>query len=184
MRWRFSALAAAALVAGCTDSDIGVPEQPSAPNPDSVSGTDPEAMQRPANLKRALARLEEERQGLEGRYSSLRIAPGRIDTEIAGPQRTMNIQIRPDMSIPFVTTRATSTPDRVGLVGRDIDVKMPERLLARIDRRRSSNAARDLDYIVVSKGLIDKEVGWTAFLDAGPRPRSFRLDQGRLKPIG
>jgi hypothetical protein len=182
VRWGLSALVAVAG-AGCADS-TSVPREASSPNPDSVSGTDPQALQRPANLRRALARLEKERQGLEGRYSSLRIAPGRIDTEIAGPQRTMNLQIRPDMSIPFVTTRPTSVPDRDGLVGSDVDVKMPERLLARIDKRRSSNAAGDLDYIVVAKSNIDRTLSWSAFLDAGPRPRSFLLEEGRLRPIG
>jgi hypothetical protein len=80
VRWRLSALVALA-VAGCADS-TSVPREASSPNPDGVSGTDPRALQRPANLRRALARVEKERQ---------------------------------------------------------------ERLLARIDHRRSSNAARDLD---------------------------------------
>ena len=187
MRWLLSAPAAALLlVAGCTDQDVGVPQPPptNTADPDSVTGTDPKALQRPQNLRRALARLEKERQDMEGRYSNFRLAPGRIDAQIMGPEQMMNIQIRPDLSIPFVNNTPTSSPDRDGLTGRDIDVQGPERLLGRIDRRRSSNAARDLDYMVVSKSTIDGDITWSAFLKTGPRPRSFLLEGGNLRPIG
>jgi len=186
VRWRPSALAAGLLlVAGCTDQDVGVPQPPpTTANPDSVSGTDPKALQRPQNLRRALARLEKERQGMEGRYSNFRLAPGRIDAQITGPERMMNIQIRPDLSIPFVHNTTNSSPSRDGLTGREIDVRVPDQLLARIDRRRSSNAARDLDYMVVSKSTIDGDITWSAFLKTGPRPRSFLLEDDNLRPIG
>ena len=185
MRWPLSALAASVLVAGCTDQNVGVPQPPPATaNPDSVSGTDPKALQRPQNLRRALARLEKERQSMEGRYSNFRLAPGRVDAQITGPERMMNIQIRPDLSIPFVNNTSVSVPNRDGLTGREIDVRVPDRLLARIDRRRSGNAARDLDYMVISKSSIDGDVTWSAFLKTGPRPRSFLLEDGNLRPIG
>ena len=178
-------LVGAAALGGCVDSDVGVPRTPAqTENPDSVSGSEPRSLHRPANLRRALARLERERQSLEGRYSYLRIAPGRIDAQIAGPDQSMNIQIRSDLSIPFVNTTPTSTPSRDGLVGRDVDVEVPARLLERIDDRRSGSATRDLDYLVVSKSSIDGKVAWSAFLDSGPRPRSFQLEDGRLRPIG
>lgn len=65
---------------GASAEDLELPE-----NPDDVRGTNAYALTRAANLRRALAVLERERQPVEGVYDGLRIAPGRIDTIIIHP---------------------------------------------------------------------------------------------------
>ncbi len=159
-------------------------------DPDVVRGSEEIALNRPANLRRALAALEKRRVRAEGIFEDLRIAPGRIDTQVRNMHQIINLQIRPDFSIPF--SDATDFPgdeDAIarGLRARDVNVRAPARILRRIDRRRdSTGAASDLDYMVVDKGLIDHKIGWTAFLKRGPRPRSWHAEErGQdVTPIG
>ena len=91
------------------------PEEPDAPepeplelpeNPDEARGTAPYALTKPANLRRALRVLDDRRAKVEGVFDGLRVAPGRIDTVIVHPDdRRTNLQIRPDLSISFESTR-------------------------------------------------------------------------------
>jgi hypothetical protein len=66
---------------------------------------------------------------------------------------------------------------------------MPRRILNAIDLLRpGKSAAHDLDYMVVSKSIIDGDVRWSAYLQSGPRPRQFSVEGGprriRLRVIG
>jgi hypothetical protein len=159
-------------------------------DPDVVRGDEEIALVRPANLKRALSVLERRRVREEGIFDDLRIAPGRIDTQVRNMHEIINLQIRTDFSVPFSNKVDFPGNEDViarGLRAREVDVRAPARLLRRIDRRRdSSTAAADLDYMVVDRGLIDHKIGWAIFLKRGPRPRSWRAE-GRnldLTPIG
>jgi hypothetical protein len=163
------------------------PELPD--DPDTVRGTHSYALTRPANLHRALAVLERRRAAVRGVFDGLRIAPGRIDTVIVHPDdRRTNIQVRPDFEIAFESTHDFPTQAgfrRTGLTASDVDVRAPARLLRGIDRRRRGSAARDVDYIVVDKHIIDLTVDVNAYMRIRtPRPRYFRLEGGRVEAFG
>jgi hypothetical protein len=159
-------------------------------DPDVVRGSEEIALNRPANLKRALAVLEQRRVRAEGIFEDLRIAPGRIDTQVRNMHQIINLQVRADFSIPFNNkTDFPGNEDVIarGLRARDVNVRAPARILRKIDRRRdSTTAAADLDYMVVDRGLIDHKIGWSIFLKRGPRPRSWRAEGRQLDvtPIG
>jgi hypothetical protein len=164
--------------------EIELPE-----NPDDVRGTDSFALTRPANLRRAMRVLDKRRQRVEGVFDGLRIAPGRIDTVIIHPDdRRTNIQIRPDFEISFETTHDFPTQQdfrKGGLTARDVDFAAPARLLRAIDKQRRGNAARDIDYFVVGKSIIDFRVELTGYMRIRtPRPRYFRWEGGKAVAIG
>jgi len=164
--------------------EIELPE-----NPGEVRGTDPYALTRPANLRRALAVLDRRRRQVEGVFDGLRVAPGRIDTVIIHPDdRRTNIQVRPDLEIGFETTHDFPTQAdfrKGGLTAREVDVRAPARLLRGIDEQRSGSAERDVDYIVIGKSIIDFQVEVNGYMRVRtPRPRYFRLENGRVEAIG
>jgi hypothetical protein len=165
-------------------------EAPELPDdPDEVRGTDPYALTRPANLRRALAVLERRRARVRGVLDGLRIAPGRIDTVIVHPDdRRTNIQVRADFEVSFSSTHDFPTQSgfrRTGLTAGDVDVRIPARLLAGIDRQRRGSAARDLDYIVFGRNIINRNVDVTGYMRIRtPRPRYFRLEDGRVAAFG
>ncbi|HEY1358034.1 MAG TPA: hypothetical protein VGF21_07000 [Thermoleophilaceae bacterium] len=159
-------------------------------DPDMVRGSEEIALNRPANLRRALAVLEKRRVRAGGVFEDLRIAPGRIDTQVRNKHQIINLQVRPDFSIPISnTTPFAGDQDTIarGLRASDVNERAPSLLLRKIDRRRdTTTSAADLDYMVVDKGLIDHEIGWTVFLERGPRPRAWSA-KGRsldVSPIG
>jgi hypothetical protein len=163
------------------------PEPPD--DPDEVRGTDPYALTRPANLRRALAVLERRRAEVRGVFDGLRIAPGRIDTVIVHPDdRRTNIQVQADLEISFENTHDFPTQAgfrRTGLTARDVNVRAPARLLRGIDSQRRGSAARDVDYLVVGKNTIHRTVDLTAYMRIRtPRPRYFRLEDGRVEAFG
>ncbi len=159
-------------------------------NPDDVRGTDPFALTRPANLRRALAVLERERQPVEGVYDGLRIAPGRIDTTIVHPDdRRTNVQVRADLKVSFKSTHDFPTQAdfrQDGLTGRMVDPIVPARLLRTIDRIRDGDAAHDVDYVVIGRDIIDHRVDASAYMRIRtPRPRMFSKEPGQpLRVIG
>jgi hypothetical protein len=159
-------------------------------DPDVVRGDEEIALVRPRNLDRALSVLERRRVKAEGVFEDLRIAPGRIDTQVRNSHEIINLQLRPDFSVPFsnkVDFPSDSDVTENGLRARDVDVQAPAGILREIDRRRDgTSAAADLDYMVVSRGLIDHKIAWVVFLKRGPKPRSWRAEgRGRtLTPIG
>ena len=166
------------------------PEPVAVPDdPDAVRGTDPYALTRPANLRRALAVLDRRRRAVKGAFDALRVAPGRIDTVIVHPDdRRTNIQVRADLEIAFETAHDFPTPAgfrKGGLTARDVDVRAPARLLRGIDSRRRGSAARDVDYVVIGRDIIDFDVDVTAYMRIRtPRPRHFRLEGGRVEAFG
>jgi hypothetical protein len=159
-------------------------------DPDLVRGNEEIALVRPRNLARGLVVLERRRVRAEGVLDGLRIAPGRIDTQVRNRQEIINLQLRVDFSIPLSNKVDFPGNERTianGLRARDVDPRVPLRILRKIDRRRrGSSAAADLDYMVVSRGPIDRAIGWAVFLKRGPRPRSWRAEGRRLEltPIG
>jgi hypothetical protein len=158
-------------------------------NLDDVRGTDSYALTRPANLRRALRLLERRRRRVNGVFDGLRIAPGRIDTVIVRPDdRRTNLQIRPDMVISFENTIDFPTETgfrKGGLSARDVPVRRVGRLLRAIDRRRDGSAARDVDYVVVGKDIIDYDVEVMAYMRVRtPRPRYWRLEGGSAVAFG
>jgi hypothetical protein len=158
-------------------------------DPDAVRGTDSYALTRPPNLRRALAVLDRRRARVRGVFDGLRIAPGRIDTVILHPDdRRTNIQVRPDFNVSFENTHDFPTQTdfrRTGLTAREVNVHAPARLLRGIDRQRRGSAARDVDYIVVGKDIIDLTVDVNAYMRIRtPRPRYFRLEGGRVEAFG
>jgi hypothetical protein len=165
-------------------------EPPEVPDdPDAVRGTDPYALTRPANLRRALAVLDRRRARVRGVFDGLRVAPGRIDTVIVHPDdRRTNIQVRADFEVAFESTHDFPTQAdfrKGGLTARDVDLRATARLLRGIDRQRRGSAARDVDYIVFGKDIIDFSVGVTAYMRIRtPRPRYFRLEGGRVEAFG
>jgi hypothetical protein len=158
-------------------------------NPDDVRGTDSFALTRPANLRRALLVLDSRRREVEGVFDGLRIAPGRIDTVIVHPDdRRTNLQITPNLAIPFESTHDFPTQPgfrKRGLTARDVPVAKVERLLRAIDRRRPGSAARDVDYVVVGKDIIDFDVEVMAYMRIRtPRPRYWRMERGKAVAFG
>jgi len=159
-------------------------------DPDVVRGSEEISLTRPANLRRALDVLERRRLKAEGVFEDLRIAPGRIDTQVRTSHQIIDLQVRTDLSIPL--DHATDFPGDEGAIARgigarDVDVDAPTEILRKIDRRRDgTTAAADLDYMVVDRGLIDHKIEWAVFLKRGPRPRSWRSEGRRLAltPIG
>ena len=147
-------------------------------NPDEVKGSQEISLHRPANLRRALRVLERERRRAEGVFDGLRVAPGRIDTTINTPTRKINLQVRPDFRIAFRSAHDFPNANnprfrRQGLGAGAVDVTLPARMLRRVDRQRSGSAARDLDYFVIRRDIIDFGVNYGAYLRFGPQPRIF-----------
>jgi hypothetical protein len=158
-------------------------------DPAEIRGTDSYALTRPANLRRALLILESRRQAVEGIFDGLRIAPGRIDTVIVHPDdRRTNLQIRPDLVISFENTHDFPTQTgfrKGGLTARDVPVQKVGRLLRAIDRQRRGSAARDVDYVVVGKDIIDYDVEVMAYMRIRtPRPRYWRMEGARAVAFG
>jgi hypothetical protein len=175
---------------GGDEPEPAAPEPAAIPDdPDAVRGTDAYALTRPANLRRALAVLDRRRRSVKGAFDGLRIAPGRIDTVIVHPDdRRTNIQVRADLEIAFESTHDFPTQPgfrKGGLTARDVDVRAPARLLRGIDSRRRGSAARDVDYVVIGKDIIDFGVHVTAYMRIRTaRPRYFRLEGGRVEAFG
>jgi hypothetical protein len=166
------------------EEELELPE-----NPDDVRGTDSFALTRPANLRRALLVLDSRRREVEGVFDGLRIAPGRIDTVIVHPDdRRTNLQITPDLAIPFESTHDFPTQPgfrKRGLTAHDVPVAKVGRLLRAIDRRRAGSAARDVDYVVVGKDIIDFDVEVMAYMRIRtPRPRYWRMEGGKAVAFG
>jgi len=166
------------------DEELELPE-----NPDDVHGTDSFALTKAANLRRALLVLDSRRQEVEGVFDGLRIAPGRIDTVIIHPDdRRTNLQIRPDLVISFESTHDFPTQSgfrKRGLTARDVPVAKVGRLLRAIDKQRNGSAARDVDYVVVGKDIIDFDVMVTAYMRSRtPRPRYWRMEGGKAVAFG
>jgi hypothetical protein len=166
-------------------------EEPDLPdNPDEVRGTDARALTRTDNFQEALRVLDRRRQQVEGEFESIRVAPGRIDTVIVHPDdRRTNIQIRPDMEIAFDSTHDFPTPAdfrdgglRAGALS-EVDTSA---LLRSIDSIRRGSAEHDVDYIVVSRDIIDGRIDQSAYMRIRtPRPRAFLKEPGEeLRAIG
>lgn len=158
-------------------------------NPDDVRGTAPYALTRAPNLRRALSVLDTRRRKVEGVFDGLRIAPGRIDTTIIHPDdRRTNLQVRADRAISFESTVDFPTQAgfrKGGLTARDVPVQKVGRLLRAIDRQRNGSAARDVDYVVVGKDIIDYSVELLAYMRIRtPRPRYWRMEGGSAVAIG
>jgi hypothetical protein len=159
------------------------PAKPTPPSsPDEVKGNEERALTRPANFRRALAVLERRRRSVEGVFDGLRVAPGRIDTTVETKSRRMHLQVRTDFKIGFSTdSEFPNRPDyrRYGLTGRDVDVRAPAQILERIDGvRKGGSAARDIDYVVIRRDIIDFKVNVSAYLRSGPAPRAFSQEPG------
>ena len=159
------------------------PAKPTPPSsPDDVKGSEERALTRPANFRKALAVLERRRQSVEGVFDGLRVAPGRIDTVVETKSRRMNLQVRTDFKIGFSTDHEfPNRPDfrRYGLTAKDVDVRAPAQILERIDGvRKGASAARDIDYVVIRRDIIDFKVNVSAYLRSGPAPRSFSQEPG------
>ena len=159
------------------------PAKPTPPSsPDEVRGNEERSLTRPANFRRALAVLERRRRSVEGVFDGLRVAPGRIDTVVETRSRRMNLQVRTDFEIGFSTDHEfPNRPDyrRYGLTAKDVDVRAPAQILERIDGvRRGASSARDIDYVVIRRDIIDFKVNVSAYLRSGPAPRSFSQEPG------
>ena len=159
-------------------------------NPDEVRGTDAYALTRTDNFHEAMRVLDRRRRQVEGEFESIRVAPGRIDTIIVHPDdRRTNIQIRPDMKIAFDSTHDFPTPAdfrdgglRAGVLS-EVDTSA---LLRSIDAVRRGSAEHDVDYIVVSRDIIDGRIDQSAYMRIRtPRPRAFLKEPGEeLRAIG
>jgi hypothetical protein len=165
------------------------PASPLPSNPDSIVGTQDISLTRPGNLRRALRVLERERVRAEGVFDGLRVAPGRIDTTVKTPDASITLQVRPDLKISFrhesPFPNANDARFRAKGIGAGaVDTALPARILRRIDRSRGGSAARDIDYFVIRRDIIDGHVQYGAYMRTGPRPRIYLLE-GRtsLRPI-
>jgi hypothetical protein len=173
-----------------TDSAETVPEPDLPDNPDEVRGTDAFALTRTSNLQAAMGVLERRRRQVRGVFESLRVAPGRIDTVIVHPDdRRTNIQVRPDMKIAFDPTHDFPTPAdfrKRGLRASMLSGVDTTALLRSIDRIRRGSAERDVDYIVLSRDIIDGRIDQSAHMRIRtPRPRAFLKEPGeKLRAIG
>ena len=152
-------------------------------NPDAVKGSQEISLHRPANLRRALRVLERERRRAEGVFDGLRVAPGRIDTTVDTPSRKIHLQVRADFKIAFRSESDFPNANNPrfrqrGLGAGAVDVTLPARMLRRIDRQRSGSAARDIDYFVIRRDIIDFKVNYGAYMRSGPQPRIFLLEPG------
>ncbi len=165
-------------------------QEPLPEDPDDLPGTDDRALTRPGNLRRALRVLERERVRREGIFDDLRVAPGRIDTTIESARRSLTLQIRPDMKIPFRVDHEFPNDNdadwrKDGLGAGVVDPRVPAAMLRRIDKFRSGSAARDIDYFVIRRDIIDHTLGYVAYFNTGARPRIVRLeDDGSLTRVG
>ena len=166
------------------------PRQALPENPDQVKGDQEISLHRPRNLRRALRVLERVRVRAEGVFDGLRVAPGRIDTTVNTATRKIHLQVRADFEIAFRSDSDFPNANnprwrKSGLGARAVNLALPARMVRRIDRRRSGSAARDLDYFVIRRDIIDFEVNYGAYLRSGARPRIFLLEPGEpFRAIG
>lgn len=100
-----------------------------------------------------------------------------------------NVQVRPDLKVSFKTTHDFPTQAgfrQNGLTARMVDPTVPARLLRAIDRVREGSAAHDIDYLVISRDIVDHRVDAGAHMRIRtPRPRAFTKEPGQpLRAIG
>ena len=158
-------------------------------NPDDVRGTDSYALTRAPNLRRAMRVLDARRRKVEGVFDLLRVAPGRIDTTIIHPDdRMTTIQVNANRDISFENLIDFPTQPgfrKNGLTARDVPAQKVGRLLRAIDRERNGSAARDVDYVVIDRDIIDQGVDVNAYMRIRtPRPRYWRMEGGRAVAFG
>ena len=158
-------------------------------NPDDVRGTDSYALTRAPNLRRALRVLDARRRKVEGVFDLVRVAPGRIDTTIIHPDdRITTLQVNANREISFENLIDFPTQPgfrKSGLTARDVPVQKVGRLLRAIDRERNGSAARDVEYVVVDRDIIDHGVDVNAYMRIRtPRPRYWRMEGGRAVAFG
>src|SRR5215203_4698249 len=144
--------------------EIDLPE-----NPDDVRGSDAYALTRTRKFRRALSVIDRERRRVEGVFESVRVAPGRIDTVIVHPDdRLTNIQVRADLEISFRSTHDFPTQADFrerGLTGGMLRGVDPSAFLRAIDRvRRRGDAEEDVDYLVLSRDIIDGSLDQNAYM--------------------
>jgi hypothetical protein len=189
------AITAVLVANGGADDDQPASEEAAAEpapagNHDELRGSNAHALTRTDNFQKAMRVLDRRRQQVEGEFESIRVAPGRIDTVIVHPDdRRTNIQIRPDMEIAFDPTHDFPTPAdfrddglRAGMLT-EVDTTA---LLRSIDAVRDGSAEHDVDYIVVSRDIIDGRIDQSAYMRIRtPRPRAFLKEPGEeLRAIG
>src|SRR5215217_289594 len=165
--------------------EIDLPE-----NPDDVRGSDAYALTRTRKFRRALSVIDRERRRVEGVFESVRVAPGRIDTVIVHPDdRLTNIQVRADLEISFRSTHDFPTQADFrerGLTGGMLRGVDPSAFLRAIDRvRRRGDAEEDVDYLVLSRDIIDGSLDQNAYMRVrSARPRCFAKEGRTVRAIG
>jgi hypothetical protein len=113
---------------------------------------------RPSAFERAIATLRD----AGGRATLLRVAPARIDTQLARGNRTRIVQVQPGGDLREIATVSGAGSGRAGLDWDRIDPRAPERL-TRAAARRLKITPRRIDYLV----LNGDPVQWSAHFQNG-----------------
>lgn len=138
---------------------------------DSVRGGAPESLLRRAQLARVRRVLAGEASA--GRsVTQFRLAPGRVNAQVANADGGKLLQIEPDGAdaVHMTLTVDLATGPAGGFAPAAIDVRAPERIVRGIARIRAGVTADDVDYMVLTS--LGEDLGWVAFLKSGS-PRSF-----------
>jgi hypothetical protein len=147
-----------------TDS-AGVPVQqtPSGPPPER-NGGDAKSMLRPEQMRRALAIMRREGGGPGARLSYIRLAPGRINTDVVGDGKHINLYLAPDGQVYFrsESSGGASSPDDDIRVGK-IPAGAPWRIVRHL-RESAGITPDDIDYMVIQVEPISGKTEWLVYL--------------------
>jgi hypothetical protein len=147
-----------------TDS-AGVPVQqtPSGPPPE-LKGGDPKSMLRPEQMRRALAIMEREGGGPGARVEYIRLAPGRINTDIAGDGKRIDLYLAPDGRLysRSESSSGASSPDDDIAVGK-IPAGAPWRIVRNL-RESAGLTPDDIDYMLIQREPISEKFQWLVYL--------------------
>ena len=171
--WALVTLAAVVIVLmRQEDKAVNDPVQKAARG--EVTGLAPLSLMTADRLRQAMAKLHDK--APDGRIINLRVAPTRVDAEIALPDfKAARYQVDSGLGVDQTGTGETTEKGlRWGLV----DPAVPERMLRKVNAR-SGTKPDDVDYtVLVADSSAPRDSDWSLFLARGTRPdrRSYIAD--------
>jgi hypothetical protein len=136
----------------------------------TLRGDDPRSLYAPANLRGALALLDDALAG--GVVTTLKVEPGALKAtalDAAGNGRV--VQVGADGKVLVVEADVPGD----GFAVERIDPAVPGRIIVEAIGRAGAGIA-DVSYLVASLDVISGELGWNVYLTAGS-PQHFSADE-------
>jgi len=139
-----------------------------------VAGLAPLSLMTADRLRQAMAKLHDRAPG--GRIINLRVAPTRVDAELALPgYKAARYQVDTGLG---VSQSGTGETTEKGLRFSAVDPAAPQRILRKVNAK-SGTKPGDVDYaVLIADSTAPRDSDWSLFLARGTRPdrRSYIAD--------